>query len=95
MTPAVIVAGIENAVAATVVLPQPDVLYLAHEFMLLGERWFPNWRTDPREDEDPTSDERCGQEEAVGLDESSLGCEEETCLARYLTVEQWCSCQRV
>jgi tetratricopeptide (TPR) repeat protein len=48
MTPAVIVAGIENAVAATVVLPQPDVLYLAHEFMLLGERWFPNWRTDHR-----------------------------------------------
>ena len=48
MTPAVIVAGIENAVAATVVLPQRDVLYLAPEFMLLGERWFPNWRTDHR-----------------------------------------------
>ena len=48
MTPAAIVAGIENAVAATVVLPQPDVLYLTHEFMILGERWFPNWRTDHR-----------------------------------------------
>jgi tetratricopeptide (TPR) repeat protein len=48
MTPADIVAGIENAVAATVVLPQLDVLYLAHEFMVLGERWFPNWRTDHR-----------------------------------------------
>ena len=48
ITPAAIVAGIENAVAATVVLPQPDVLYLAHEFMILGERWFPNWRTDHR-----------------------------------------------
>lgn len=48
MTPAAIVAGIENAVAATVVLPQPDVLYLAPEFVLLGERWFPNWRTDHR-----------------------------------------------
>ena len=48
MTPAAIVAGIENAVAATVVLPQRDVLYLAHEFMILGERWFPNWRTDHR-----------------------------------------------
>jgi tetratricopeptide (TPR) repeat protein len=48
MTPAVIVAGIENAVAATVVLARSDVLYLTHEFMLLGERWFPNWRTDHR-----------------------------------------------
>lgn len=48
MTPADIVAGIENAVAATVVLSQSDVLYLAHEFMVLGERWFPNWRTDHR-----------------------------------------------
>lgn len=48
MTPAAIVAGIENAVAATVVLPQPDVLYLTNEFMILGERWFPNWRTDHR-----------------------------------------------
>jgi tetratricopeptide (TPR) repeat protein len=48
MTPADIVAGIENAVAATVVLPQSDVLYLTHEFMVLGERWFPNWRTDHR-----------------------------------------------
>jgi tetratricopeptide (TPR) repeat protein len=48
MPQADIVAGIENAVAATVVLAQPDVLYLAHDFMLLGERWFPNWRTDHR-----------------------------------------------
>ena len=43
-----IVAGIENAVAATVVLAQPDGLFLAPEFMILGERWFPNWRTDHR-----------------------------------------------
>src|SRR5262249_53431129 len=41
-------AGIENAVAATVVLPQEDALLLAPEFMHLGERWFPNWRTDHR-----------------------------------------------
>ena len=44
----VIVAGIENAVAATVILAQRDALFLAPEFMLLGERWFPNWRTDHR-----------------------------------------------
>ncbi len=43
-----IVAGIENAVAATVVLARPDALFLAPEFMLLGERWFPDWRTDHR-----------------------------------------------
>jgi tetratricopeptide (TPR) repeat protein len=48
MTSADIVAGIENAVATTVVLAQSDVLYLAHEFMVLGERWFPNWRADHR-----------------------------------------------
>ena len=48
MTAAVIVAGIENAVEATVVLARPDALFLAPEFMLLGERWFPNWRTDHR-----------------------------------------------
>ncbi len=46
-TPA-IVAGIENAAAATVILALPDALFLAPEFMLLGERWFPNWRTDHR-----------------------------------------------
>ena len=44
----VIVAAIENAVAATVVLARPDALFLAPEFMLLGERWFPDWRTDHR-----------------------------------------------
>jgi hypothetical protein len=43
-----IVAGIENAVAATVILARPDGLFLAPEFMLLGERWFPNWRDDHR-----------------------------------------------
>lgn len=43
-----IVAGIENAVAATVILARPDALFLAPEFMLLGERWFPNWRDDHR-----------------------------------------------
>ena len=48
MTAPVIVAGIENAVAATVILARPDALFLAPEFMLLGERWFPNWRTDHR-----------------------------------------------
>jgi tetratricopeptide (TPR) repeat protein len=48
LTAPMIVAGIENAVAATVVLAQPDALVLAPEFMLLGERWFPNWRTDHR-----------------------------------------------
>lgn len=42
------VAGIENAVAASVVLVRPDALLLSPEFMLLGERWFPNWRTDHR-----------------------------------------------
>lgn len=44
----VVVAGIENALAATVILAQPDALFLAPEFMLLGERWFPNWRADHR-----------------------------------------------
>ena len=44
----VVVAGIENAVAATVVLARPEGLFLAPEFMILGERWFPNWRTDHR-----------------------------------------------
>lgn len=44
----VVVAGIENAVAATVILAQIDALFLAPEFMLLGERWFPNWRTEHR-----------------------------------------------
>jgi hypothetical protein len=44
----VIVAGIENAVDATVILVRPEELFLAPEFMLLGERWFPNWRTDHR-----------------------------------------------
>jgi tetratricopeptide (TPR) repeat protein len=44
----VVVAGIENAVAATVILAQIDALFLAPEFMLLGERWFPNWRIEHR-----------------------------------------------
>lgn len=44
----VVVAGIENAVAATVILAQIDTLILAPEFMLLGELWFPNWRTEHR-----------------------------------------------
>lgn len=48
MAAPMIVAGIENAVAATVILARPDALFLAPEFMLLGERWFPNWRTDHR-----------------------------------------------
>ncbi len=48
MAAPVIVAGIENALAATVILARPDALFLAPEFMLLGERWFPNWRTDHR-----------------------------------------------
>jgi tetratricopeptide (TPR) repeat protein len=48
MAAPVIVAGIENAVEATVILAGPDALLLAPEFMLLGERWFPNWRTDSR-----------------------------------------------
>lgn len=43
-----IVAGIENAAAATVILARSDALFLAPEFMLLGDRWFPNWRTDHR-----------------------------------------------
>jgi tetratricopeptide (TPR) repeat protein len=43
-----VVAGIENAVAAKVVLTRPDALFLAPEFLLLGERWFPNWRSDHR-----------------------------------------------
>lgn len=43
-----VLAGIENAVAAKVVLTRPDALFLAPEFLLLGERWFPNWRTDHR-----------------------------------------------
>ena len=42
------VAGIENAVSAAVILARPDTLFLAPEFMLLGERWFPDWRTDHR-----------------------------------------------
>lgn|SRR6266850_5705470 len=44
----VVVAGIENAVAATVILARQGALFLAPEFMLLGEHWFPNWRTDHR-----------------------------------------------
>jgi len=48
MTEQTIVAGIENAVAAGVLLVRPDALLLAPEFMLLGDRWFPNWRTDHR-----------------------------------------------
>lgn len=48
MDPPSIVAGIENALAAKVVLARPDALFLAPEFLLLGERWFPNWRTDHR-----------------------------------------------
>jgi tetratricopeptide (TPR) repeat protein len=48
MAATAIIAGIENAVAAKVVLARPDALFLAPEFMLLGERWFPNWRTDHR-----------------------------------------------
>jgi tetratricopeptide (TPR) repeat protein len=43
-----VVAGIENAVAATVILTRPDGLFLAPEFMLLGDRWFPDWRMDHR-----------------------------------------------
>jgi hypothetical protein len=48
ITPEAIVAGIENAVSATVILAlaRPVGLFLAPEFMLCGERWFPNWRTD-------------------------------------------------
>jgi tetratricopeptide (TPR) repeat protein len=48
MAAPVIVAGIENTLAATVVLAGADALFLAPEFMLLGERWFPDWRTDHR-----------------------------------------------
>lgn len=44
----VIVAGIENAVAAGVVFVRPEALFLAPEFLMLGERWFPDWRTDHR-----------------------------------------------
>jgi tetratricopeptide (TPR) repeat protein len=44
----VIVAGLENAVAARVILDLGDHLILAPEFMLLGDRWFPNWREDHR-----------------------------------------------
>ncbi|MFZ4765872.1 MAG: tetratricopeptide repeat protein [Roseimicrobium sp.] len=45
----VIVAGIENAVTATVILARPTEMFLAPEFLLLGERWFPDWRTDHRQ----------------------------------------------
>ena len=48
MAAPVIVAGIESAVAAKVILARSGALFLAPEFMLLGERWFPNWRTDHR-----------------------------------------------
>jgi hypothetical protein len=44
----VIVAGIENAVASRVIMDHGDALMLAADFMLLGDRWFPNWRTDHR-----------------------------------------------
>jgi hypothetical protein len=44
----VIVNGIENGVAARVIMDHGDALMLAPDFMLLGERWFPNWRTDHR-----------------------------------------------
>lgn len=48
MATSAIVAGIENAVAASVILTRPEALFLAPEFLLLGERWFPNWRMDHR-----------------------------------------------
>ena len=48
-----------------------------------------------RQAKGPSRDECCGQEEVVGLDESSLGCEEEGRLARYLIVDHWHSCQRI
>jgi tetratricopeptide (TPR) repeat protein len=44
----VILAGLENAVAARVILDLGDHLLLAPEFMLLGDHWFPNWREDHR-----------------------------------------------
>ena len=47
--PPVILAGIENALAATVIHEENEALLLAPEFMLLGERWFPNWRAEHRE----------------------------------------------
>jgi len=47
--PPVVVAGIENALAATVIHEENGALLLAPEFMLLGERWFPNWRAEHRE----------------------------------------------
>ena len=37
----------------------------------------------PREDQGPSRDERCGQEEIVRLDESPLGGEEEGRLALF------------
>ncbi len=40
-------------------------------------------------------DERCGQEEVVGLDESPLGREEEVRLARFPSANHWHSCQRI
>lgn len=48
MEASVIMAGIENAVAATVMISRPEGMFLAPEFMLLGDRWFQNWRTDHR-----------------------------------------------
>jgi tetratricopeptide (TPR) repeat protein len=47
--PPVMLAGIENALAATVIHEENEALLLAPEFMLLGERWFPNWRAEHRE----------------------------------------------
>ena len=44
----VIIAGIENALEARVILDLGNHLILAPEFMLLGDRWFPNWREDHR-----------------------------------------------
>ena len=45
---AVIERGILAAVQAGVVLPCGETLTLAPEFMMLGERWFPDWRTEHR-----------------------------------------------
>jgi tetratricopeptide (TPR) repeat protein len=46
MDPAMLLAGIDECLNATVVFQIEDDLVLSPDFLLLGEKWFPNWRTD-------------------------------------------------
>ena len=44
--PPVVLKGIVDGLAARVVLRIEDSLFLAPDFSLLGDKWFPSWKTD-------------------------------------------------